>query len=132
MGLERVAYSRNWVNRLIVLGLVIALSVLAYFYFFLIIENQELRQDVFEIRQKGNLEVILRGNQCVRSSDILSAAQTLGWKVVERDIGSVLLPIEFLSRRERPSSAIIVESYAGGEISIREVTFFFDKNGCRM
>jgi hypothetical protein len=132
MAREKFSSSRRWVNRIIFLGLVTALSVLAYFYIFLMIENQELRQVAYEIDQRNDLEVTLKMDECIRASDILAAAQTLGWKVVERDVRSVLLPIEFLSRSERPSSAIIVESYAGGDISIMGVTFFFDTNGCRI
>jgi hypothetical protein len=130
VGREIVLNSRDYLYRILLLGLVTALSVLAYFYFFLMIENQELRQLVFEIDQRNDLEVTLRMDECIRVSDIRSAAQTLGWKIVERDVDSVLLPIEFLSRSERPSSAIIVESYASGDTSVMGMTFFFDKNGC--
>ncbi len=132
MAREKFSSSREWVNRIIFLGLVTALSVLAYFYIFLVIENQELKQVVNEIDQRNDLEASLKMDECIRASDILTAAQTLGWKVAERDVRSVLLPIEFLNRSERPSSAIIVESYAGGDISIMGVTFFFDANGCRI
>jgi hypothetical protein len=132
MAREKFPNYREWVNGIIFLGLVAALSVLAYFYIFLMIENQEQKQVVYEFDQRNELEVTLKMDGCIGASNILSAAQTLGWKVVERDVGSVLLPIEFLSRSERPSSEIIVESYAGGDISIMGVTDFFDETGCRI